>query len=176
MTRRLAHLERLFPNLQSVGYVPKSRAAARYNCVAWAAEDATRIWQGSNIDGYWPPGAVEGYDFDAIVSAFEQLGFAPCGGGAHEAGYVKAALYGDERGKWTHAARQLPDGRWTSKIGAYEDVIHKTPHALVGSDYGDVLRTMRRSLSGPSPPPPPPLLKKPTPKGRQRKRRSDAAS
>ena len=29
MTRRLAYPERLFPNLQSVGYAPKSRAAAK---------------------------------------------------------------------------------------------------------------------------------------------------
>jgi hypothetical protein len=172
MTRRLHHLENLFPNLASVGYVPKSEQTSVYNCIAWSAEDATRNWQGSYVDGYWPPGAIEGYDIAALVSAFEQLNFVICQNGDREDDHVKVAIYADRVGKWTHAARQLPDGRWTSKIGELEDIIHKTPFALTGSDYGNVVHYMKRPVATPPPQPPllPTILKLPTPRGRKRRK------
>jgi hypothetical protein len=45
---------------------------------------------------------------------------------------------------WTHAARQFPDGRWTSKLGQGADIIQWSPRALVGDTYGDALLIMKR--------------------------------
>jgi hypothetical protein len=151
MRKRLAHLEALFPNLARIGYAPKSPQDDRYNCLAWAGEDTAKHWQGNNVDGYWPPGAIEGYSIEAALSAFQMIGYELCDNGRRERGYVKVVIYGmfkREELQWTHAARQLEDGRWTSKIGReLEDIIHRTPFALTGSDYGDVLHYMKRSLT-----------------------------
>ncbi len=173
MIHRLRHLELLFPNLASVGYVPKSEQTRVYNCIAWSAEDASRVWQGGNVDGYWPPGAVEGYGLESLLSAFAMLGYLICQDGKYEDGCVKVALYSNRAGRWTHAARQLADGRWTSKIGGLEDIIHKTPFALTGSDYGDVIHYMKRPAASPPPAPPPlpPVLKMPTRRGRKGRKR-----
>ena len=45
----------------------------------------------------------------------------------------------------THAARQLPDGWWTSKLGPDEDILHRTPQGLAGDLYGHVRMVMKRS-------------------------------
>jgi hypothetical protein len=64
-----------------------------------------------------------------------------------ELGYEKVALYADGNGEWTHAARQLADGWWTSKLGPDEDILYQTPQALVGDLYGQVHAIMRRTMS-----------------------------
>lgn len=52
----------------------------------------------------------------------------------------------------SHVARQLPDGRWTSKLGPDEDIEHNDLHALEGDVgvyplcYGVVIRFMRRPI------------------------------
>lgn len=79
---------------------------------------------------------------DAFVAAFQSLGYAICLSGAHEPGVQKIALYA-LNGRPTHAARQLSDGRWTSKIGKNIDVSH-TLAGLVGPCYGDVVVYMSR--------------------------------
>ncbi len=76
----------------------------------------------------------------------------------HKAGnwrrdFEKIAIYVDTDGVPTHAARQLPDGSWTSKLGDWEDIQHQTLEALeTGNDkahqelgYGKVAKIMRRA-------------------------------
>ena len=46
-------------------------------------------------------------------------------GARPQIGVRKVVLYADGN-EWTHAARQLPSGRWTSKLGDYEDIEHDT--------------------------------------------------
>ena len=55
----------------------------------------------------------------------------------------KVALYADDQGNWTHAALQLPDGWWTSKLGPDEDILHRTPQALLGNVSGHVREIMK---------------------------------
>ena len=45
---------------------------------------------------------------------------------------------------YTHAARQLPGGNWTSKLGKGEDIEHDTPDVVAGGLYGEFVRIMRR--------------------------------
>jgi hypothetical protein len=44
----------------------------------------------------------------------------------------------------SHAARLLPNGWWSSKIGNWEDIEHPTPEDLCGSQYGAPLIYMRK--------------------------------
>lgn len=62
-----------------------------------------------------------------------------------EVGVERVALFAGSDGFPTHAARQLPNGRWTSKIGFLEDIEHDL-YDLEGSEYGAVVRIMRRSV------------------------------
>ncbi len=43
-----------------------------------------------------------------------------------------------------HAARQLKNGTWTSKLGVEDDISHPSPDALAGGSYGDVKLIMKR--------------------------------
>jgi hypothetical protein len=82
---------------------------------------------------------------DAFIAAYTILGYEPCGDGLLEFGYEKVAIYLDGRGKPTHAARQLPSGTWTSKLGEGEDIEHTVPEAVMGDVYGTVGQFLRRS-------------------------------
>ena len=62
-----------------------------------------------------------------------------------EPGFEKVALYGDSE-YYTHAARQLPSGKWTSKLGKAEDVEHDSPADLSGGVYAEVVLVMKRTL------------------------------
>jgi hypothetical protein len=80
-----------------------------------------------------------------VVAVFLALGFSPCSDGNSETGYEKVAVYGID-GEYTHVARQLPSGKWTSKLGALEDIEHDTLEGLIGTEYGPVERLLRRKV------------------------------
>ena len=77
--------------------------------------------------------------------AFKEIGFDECDDGSLESGYEKIAIYGSAL-MYTHAARQLADGKWTSKLGQLEDITHATPNDIAGGDYGEVVQFMKRKL------------------------------
>lgn len=152
MTEKLLHLEKIFPDLSADGYSPKSEKSTDYNCIAYAAGDESKKWVGYREAGYyWPEEAKEGHTLDALIDAFEKLGYTICASDSLEAEYEKVALYADQEELWTHAAKQREDGRWTSKLGNLEDIIHQTPQGVAGPEpaYGRVacLMKRRRSLS-----------------------------
>jgi hypothetical protein len=61
-----------------------------------------------------------------------------------ESGFEKIALYALE-GHPKHAARQLPDGAWSSKLGKYIDIAHSL-NGLEGTVYGQVVGFLKRRL------------------------------
>jgi hypothetical protein len=66
--------------------------------------------------------------------------------------FEKIALYADKNGLPSHAARQLPSGTWTSKLGPMEDIEHLMLEALedaagTTSAYGKVALIVRRPIS-----------------------------
>lgn len=77
------------------------------------------------------------------IEMFRSLGYEVCRGDEPESGYNKIAIYGD-KGDYTHAARQLDNGSWTSKLGHWEDIEHKELNGLVGTEYGKVAAIMRK--------------------------------
>jgi len=144
MTGDLPHLEQVFPHLAAAGYRPKSPRSSLYNCIAYAAGDETRKWGGFREIGYhWPDGAMEGHGLDALISAFEHLGYSVCDDESLEQGFEKIALYLDKDGFWTHAAKPCEDGQWTSKLGDLEDIIHSTPQAVAGPDLHETKASSR---------------------------------
>jgi hypothetical protein len=136
-----ADLEQLFPDLADDGYIVSSPESAAYNCVAWAAGESHRWWQPGV---YWP--APPGDDLGTQVALFTSVGYEPCNNDGLEAGYEKVALDADDRGDCTHAARQRPDGWWTSKLGEAVEILHRTPRAVVGDAHGDVRTLMKRAI------------------------------
>lgn len=107
-----------------------SPASRSYNCIAWAAEDTTKRW---DVDPYgiyyWPPTVPRRRTIGSLVSVFESMGYIACDNKNVEPGFKKIAIYADSSNLPTHVARQLPDGKWTSKLGDEEDVEHQFIHA-----------------------------------------------
>ena len=66
---------------------------------------------------------------------------------ALEQGFEKVALYGTAL-EYSHAARQLPSGKWSSKLGKDVDIEHDTPNDVAGGVYGEVMQIMKRPVSG----------------------------
>lgn len=139
-------IEALFPRLASSPIAVTSEASRRYNCFAWAAGDATRWWQPGRLPfTFWPAGAPRVNTLEAFEAAFATLGYSRCEGADLDAGLEKIAIYGDEAGHPTHAARQLPDGSWTSKLGTLEDIRHDLAQIEGGeTEYGSVVLILSR--------------------------------
>lgn len=147
----MAHLEYLFPRLRGISYQITSPAEPDYNCVAWAAGDDSRWWWPDEFDQYyWPEGIPHRSTLDAFVQAFQALGFELCEESRLEMGWDKAAIFAKEDGVPTHAARQLPDGAWTSKLGKLEDIMHPELDHVSGSEYGDPVVILRRRSAKPA--------------------------
>jgi len=93
----------------------------------------------------WPAGVPKGFYIQNYIRLFRHLGYEPCDSSGLEDGFEKVALYADEMGiVFTHVAKQLPDGSWTSKLGPYEDIQHNSLDAFDGSDYGKLAVVMKR--------------------------------
>jgi hypothetical protein len=101
---------------------------------------------GDPTKSHWPNGVAREETVAAFAAAFKALGFVPCDRADVETGYEKIALFVDQDGCPTHAARRLPTGRWTSKLGFREDIEHDL-NALEGETYGRVALIMKRAQS-----------------------------
>ena len=149
--------ESLFPNLTRAVYRVTSEATARakvrYNCIAHAMNENNLWWwpDGDGIVDYevhWLPEVAKECTIDAFVAVFRTKGFVPCDdlNIELEPGYEKVAIYCNAAGEPTHAARQLPSGAWTSKLGDWEDIEHETLACLESEDYGTVGKVLKRAI------------------------------
>lgn len=85
----------------------------------------------------------------SFIVAAAELGYAKCETGDVEDGIEKIALYGLVE-YVDHAARQLANGRWTSKLGLeHDDIEHDTPECICGGVYGPILGFFSRPRSTP---------------------------
>lgn len=124
-----------------------SPATTSYNCIAWAATDTTAWWEPDLLGQYyWPEGVERAYTREAYVSAFCSVGFEVCTDGVPELGAEKIVIY-VRNGVPTHAARQLPDGCWTSKLGLCEDIEHMNLECLNGPCYGEAAIYLKRPIA-----------------------------
>lgn len=131
----------------------KSPATPEYNCIAWAANEDFRWWWPIPEDlYYWPENAPKEETLEAFVKAFDTLGYVACDNDNLENGFEKVAAYVDTSGKPTHAAKQLRNGKWTSKLGKYIDVEHELNCLreyvlnIDRTDYGNVAVVLKRRI------------------------------
>jgi hypothetical protein len=135
-----------FPRLRNEGYIVKSQATRNYNCIAWAAGDTNRWWwPDAGKQYHWPEGIPRDNTVDAFIAAYTQLGYEVADSQELEEGLEKVAIYTKDKLP-THAARQLPSGMWTSKLGREEDIEH-TLRGLTESVYGEVAVILCRPRS-----------------------------
>lgn len=136
-------LESIFPNLQTGDWDITSEPDLRYNCIAWAVGWTNRPWWPNDF-GFWPEGIPLEETIGAFVAALGTVGFAICADSSVEEGFEKIAFFAKESIP-KHAARQLPDGKWTSKLGQQHDITHSTPEAVAGDQYGSVVMFLKRT-------------------------------
>lgn len=124
-------------------FVITSPKTPRYNCIAWAFEDDSRFyWPDPIKNYYWPPNIPREETMDAFIKLYALKKYVVCDNGNNEIGYEKVAIYCNN-GKPTHAAKQIGENLWTSKLGNQEDVSH-TLNAMQNGSYGDATVFMKR--------------------------------
>jgi hypothetical protein len=94
-----------------------SPPSEKYNCIAWAAGDATQWWWPDEGPGiFWPDGIPKEETTAAFVAVFASLGYADCPNVDYEMGFEKVALFADAENRFNAgcgmicALRVLPDG------------------------------------------------------------------
>ena len=141
MPDRRVWIEEEFPDIGECGYTVTSNASTYYNCIAWALGDTGRWW--SHKQGYQWNNAPRNPSVESLVAVFTAAGYAVCDSDGLEDGFEKVAVYA-KTGLWTHASRQLSNGKWTSKLGVMEDIQHNSPEELSGMRYGAVHCIMKK--------------------------------
>ena len=63
--------------------------------------------------------------------------------------YERIVIYAKD-GKPTHAARQVSQTAWTSKLGQNVDIGHATPEAVEGPVYGQAAIYLERPTARPA--------------------------
>jgi hypothetical protein len=135
-----------FPNSKIDPFLLTSPQTTVYNCIAWAYGVIDRwFWPDSSGIYYWPNTVPRVENTDAFIKLFESIGYSVCDNGDLEDGFQKVAIYADNNGKPTHAARQLKNGLWTSKLGQSYDVTH-TIYSMSDGQYGNVAVFMKRGI------------------------------
>jgi hypothetical protein len=139
----MATWEADFPDLGN--WEKTSCATSDYNCYAFAVEDQDRWWDPTPTDMYyWPKGAPLNHSLSTFFDIYRSYGYEHCTDGSLKADVEKIVIYENSGGGCNHVARQLPDGRWTSKMGTDEDIAHTTPECLKNTSYGNPIHFMSR--------------------------------
>lgn len=155
MGKEAEKIKHFFPGLKyDKDFKVTSKATYEYNCIAWALQYTDRfMWPDSGatsgLDGvyYWPDGVEKCVDINTFIEAFRQQGYEICTNGDYEEGYRKIALYVKPgTTECTHAARQLRNGLWTSKLGNWEDIQHGTALTIQGVAYGVLGCYMKKAV------------------------------
>jgi hypothetical protein len=134
-------LEARFPGL-AAGYEQTSDQDPNYNCIAHAVGESDTWWE--PVRGrYWPARVPRNRSLQALQTALGTEKYASCESGDLEDGLEKVAIFANDEGEYTHIARQLADGSWTSKFGRNEDIRHRL-RQLEGNEFGSVVAFMGR--------------------------------
>ena len=117
-------LRHLLPRLTADNYRETSPATWKYNCIAWAV-GTMDVWWWPLPGRYWPEGVPREETVAAFFAALATVGFLPGATPDLEPDVEKVALYAIGVTP-THAARQLSNGWWTSKLGPAIDIEHRS--------------------------------------------------
>ena len=145
----LQYFTRLGPDNHKI----TSEVSAKYNCIAWAAGiDNQQIWP-DGTEGIedesaivWPAGIRNDETVESFIEYFVSLGYVLCDGPDFGEGFLKVALFVKE-GCPKHACRQLPSGKWTSKMGTDGvDIELDDLDLIAGTRYGSPSIFLKRSV------------------------------
>ncbi len=145
-------IESYFSGLQPGSYDIIGGDNPGYNCFAHAAGKAD-IWLGPRkphpfVKTSWPLDLPLTDTVDVIIQLFAKEGYTPCQDGSLEVGFEKIAIYA-KSGRATHAAKQVANDRWSSKLGREETIVHVLT-ALEGMgqhEYGNVTQFLKRPIA-----------------------------
>lgn len=133
-----------FPNSIIEPFSVTSPHTPEYNCIAWAFGDNTKwYWPDPANTYYWPEDIPREINIKTFIQLFKSIGYAICKDGDLEEEFDKIAIFVDASNTPTHAARQLNNGFWTSKLGQHIDVQH-TINSIEEGAYGMVSTFMKR--------------------------------
>lgn len=138
-------LIRVFPDLKDdADFEILSPCSETYNCIAWAMQYDDRWVDGENAAGHWWPDGVEReMTSEALIHAFEAVGFVRTDNHEPEEGGDKVVLYKkQDEDEWTHAARVLSGTKEYSKFGKMWDGTHSA--GTLSNIYGIAYAYMKR--------------------------------
>jgi hypothetical protein len=154
--RRLIAINALYerlPHLRDSEHTITSAPDDEYNCVAWLERDFKHFWAPKH---YWPhplPRPDNDQDLDCFLTLFEQWGYEHCDDPDYESGWLKIAIFAEDR-RFYHVAKQLRTGAWSSKVGVGHDLRHVSLDALSDSVFFNYTRAslfMKRADDGSDP-------------------------
>jgi hypothetical protein len=130
-------LRKDFPNMNYWNSKQTSELNKCYNCVAWVSE--------INNDWIWP----DIVNKTVFINLFKSYGYKEIQNGniSLEPYKQKIAIYVDSFNKPSHVARQLRNGKWTSKIGRNIDIEHDNLEVLEGPLYGRINIMMEKRIN-----------------------------
>jgi hypothetical protein len=135
----------VLPNLTAENYCITSPTSWQYNCIAWALGLSDAWWW--PVPGrFWPAGVPREETVEAFLAALGTRGYSSCSSSEVEVGLEKIAVYSTGNVP-THAALQLFNGWWTSKLGPSFDIEHSNLEALAGGVYGDPVALLHREIA-----------------------------
>ena len=133
-----------FPRLTVRNCRPTSPVDENYNCIAWAVGDQEHWWWPDPLFlNYWPPEVPREESLQAFERALGLAGYVERSDARVDVGKEKVAIYASSSGMPTHAARQVADGWWASKLGENIDIEHQL-EALDGPEYGRIALVLAR--------------------------------
>ena len=151
-----ADREAVFPNLRKEDYRVTSEEDTDYNCLAHAADKNDTWWwpMPEEVEGvFWPRDVPREETLACFILAYRTEGYLPCDSSELEEGVDKIALYVDADGTPSHAAKQLTGGGWSSKLGIWEAIEHRTLANLEAgpgsAGYGKVGQILKRNRLSP---------------------------
>ncbi|RIK80189.1 MAG: hypothetical protein DCC68_11550 [Planctomycetota bacterium] len=143
-----SEVELEFDGLRGTKWRLTSKQTPRYNCIAWAVGEKHRPWD--LLRGYWPDGVPRTGCLTSLIAAYQTKGFEICDEAPleYDQSFDKVVLYGVQTGsghEWQHAAKLMPNGMWSSKLGNWVDIQHEQPEHVNHADYGEPLVYMRKA-------------------------------
>ena len=142
-------IARNFPTLvEHRDYEITSECTPEYNCLSWALGIDWGFYDPLiRHAGYtWFPGVEREWTSGAIRKIFAKLGYTQESENTDiEAGFQKVAFYLEEDGTPNHFARQLSNGKWTSKLGSLNDIEHISAECLEPA-YGSIQIVLKRKI------------------------------
>lgn len=154
---------RVFPKLQIDSlFRISSPNNINYNCIAWAGLHSDEFWWPevfpyNRLDGVkynWPFKLPNDDKLKYFVELFSNLGYIEESDNIdnEHPEFRKIALFitansniSDRfNSECTHAARQLKNGLWASKLGRNHDIEHANPYDLEGQAYGQIAIILKK--------------------------------